>query len=377
MSLFSKKEKNNYYSLEKILSKNAQYNLIFGERSNGKTYAVLDYCLKNYFENGEKFAILRRYSTDVTPSKIRTFFASFGMSEPNEPTKIQKYSGNAFEKILTQTGYFYPAFYDEDLGRYIKANDWCGVALSLSEMEHYKSTSFPEVTTILFDEFITRQQYLEDEFVIFMNVLSTIIRDRTNVKIFMCGNTVNKYNPYFVEMGLKNASKQAQGTIDVYSYGNSNLTVACEFCGERKNKESNHYFAFDNPKLNMITNGAWELDIYPHCPCKYERSDVNLNFYIIFGDKILECDIVSVETGIFIFVHKKTTDIKNPDEQIIYSLKRDHNPLHFQGLLATDTRKINRIIVQLIRDRKIFFQDNDVGDVFFNFMKESQNVSLH
>ena len=31
-----------------------QDNIIFGERSNGKTYAVLNYCLKNYFEKGEK-----------------------------------------------------------------------------------------------------------------------------------------------------------------------------------------------------------------------------------------------------------------------------------------------------------------------------------
>ena len=30
-----------YYSLQKILKKNAVYNVIFGERSNGKTYSVL------------------------------------------------------------------------------------------------------------------------------------------------------------------------------------------------------------------------------------------------------------------------------------------------------------------------------------------------
>ena len=59
---------------------------------------------------------------------------------------------------------------------------------------------------ILFDEFITRSMYLPDEFVIFTNVLSTIIRDRNNVKIFMCGNTVNKYCPYYKEMGLNNVS---------------------------------------------------------------------------------------------------------------------------------------------------------------------------
>ena len=32
-----------YYSLDKILSKKATYNLIIGERSNGKTYAVKKY----------------------------------------------------------------------------------------------------------------------------------------------------------------------------------------------------------------------------------------------------------------------------------------------------------------------------------------------
>ena len=40
-----------------------------------------------------------------------------------------------------------------------------------------------------------------------MAIFLTTKLDRKNVKIFMCGNTVNKYNPYFQEMGLKNAIK--------------------------------------------------------------------------------------------------------------------------------------------------------------------------
>ena len=39
-----------YYSLDRILSKEACYNIIFGERSNGKTYSVLKYAIKHYFE---------------------------------------------------------------------------------------------------------------------------------------------------------------------------------------------------------------------------------------------------------------------------------------------------------------------------------------
>ena len=43
------KKKPKYYRLKNILSKNATYNVMFGERSNGKTYAVQEYCLKKYY----------------------------------------------------------------------------------------------------------------------------------------------------------------------------------------------------------------------------------------------------------------------------------------------------------------------------------------
>ena len=364
--------KTDYYSLKNILSKNAQYNVIFGERSNGKTYAVLELCLKNYFRDRSKFAILRRRSADVTASKIRTFFSAFWAGDVN---LVEKWSGGTWDRITSRSGYFYLARYDVDLNKIVTDSDYIGVAISISESEHFKSTSFPEITTVFFDEFITRLGYLPDEFILFMNVLSTIIRDRKNVKIFMCGNTVNKFNPYFAEMGLYNAQKMEQGTIDVYSYGKSNLTVAVEYCGNVK-KESNVYFAFNNPKINMITTGSWELDIYPHIPRKYDRSDVLLTFYIEFKEHILAGDIIQSDNDIFIFIHRKTSPIRDRENEIIYSLVRDSCPLHFHGISATDSRKINKRIIRLITDRKLFFQDNEIGDVFFNFLNESKNISI-
>ena len=41
-----------YYSLEKILKEEADYNIIYGERSNGKTTAVLLYALERYIKSG-------------------------------------------------------------------------------------------------------------------------------------------------------------------------------------------------------------------------------------------------------------------------------------------------------------------------------------
>ena len=41
-----------YYSLKPILKRKAVYNVIIGERSNGKTFACLKLALENYFTKG-------------------------------------------------------------------------------------------------------------------------------------------------------------------------------------------------------------------------------------------------------------------------------------------------------------------------------------
>jgi hypothetical protein len=77
----------------------------------------------------------------------------------------------------------------------------------------------------------------------------------------MLANTVNRYCPYFKEMGLKDVEQMPQGEIYVYTYGNKDLTVAVEYCDPvlATNKVASKFFAFDNPQLEMITTGAWEL----------------------------------------------------------------------------------------------------------------------
>ena len=57
---------NDYYSLDNILKYEAQYYIIFGERSNGKSYALGKYVLDNYFTKGEEFVICKRYKEDMT-----------------------------------------------------------------------------------------------------------------------------------------------------------------------------------------------------------------------------------------------------------------------------------------------------------------------
>jgi hypothetical protein len=61
----TKTDKPKFYDLKAILSKNADYNVIFGERSNGKTYAALKYGLENYIKTGKQMAYIRRWREDL------------------------------------------------------------------------------------------------------------------------------------------------------------------------------------------------------------------------------------------------------------------------------------------------------------------------
>ena len=353
-----------YYSLNKINKKNATYNVIFGERSNGKTYATLKQALENYFDNGSQFAYIRRWSVDVQPKRMNNLFNAI-----IEDGYLEKLSGGKFTAIFYRTGRFYLCTYNDKGKPIYNEEDIIGYAFSLSENEHNKANSYPRVTNIIFDEFLTNKIYLPDEFILFMNTVSTIVRQRTNVKIYMLGNTVNKFCPYFKEMGLTNILSMKQGSIDLYTYGDSKLKVAVEYADSKKKfKKNNFYFAFNNPKLKMITGGAWELNIYPHAPVKWLPKNIIFTYFIDFNDNIYQCEIINKDTNVFTYIHEKTTPIKNPDKDIIYTL--DYNPkINYNvNILKPLTDYQNKITWFYTHDR-VYYQDNNVGDAINNYLK--------
>lgn len=352
-----------YYNTNKIDKKNAIYNIIFGERSNGKTFALLKKGIENYIKNNKQFAYIRRWKEDITGSRAQLLFSGI-----NASNIIEKLTNGKFKGIHYYSRRWYLCNYDENGKVIYSDSDIMCFSFSLSDNEHDKSTSFPHIDLVIFDEFLTNKLYLNDEFILFMNTISTIIRKRDNVKIYMLGNTVNKYCPYFAEMGLINISKMKQGSIDVYKYGNTNLTVAVEYCSPSKiNIEHNKYFAFDNPKLEMITSGKWELKIYPHLPIKFRPKDILLNYFIIFDNNIYHCKIVYIDNITFTYIHLKTSVIKN-DYDIVYSLEYNINS-NYNRSIFKPTNKIQKKIMWYFEHGKVYYQNNEVGDSISNYLK--------
>lgn len=366
-------KKSKYYNIAHLLKDypDALYYVAFGERSNGKTYSALDYALENYYKTGEQFAYIRRFGEDVRKKNLSTLFDAHIQN-----SRIANLSKGIYELLDYTSGRFIPYRYVDD--KIEKAQEPIGYAFDLNSMEHHKSTSYPKVTTIIFDEFLSRQGYLTNEFVLFMNTLSTIIRDRRNVKIFMIGNTVNKYCPYFTEMGLTHVKDQKPGTIDLYTYADTELTVVVEYCdpmSKRGGKQSDVYFAFDNPQLKMITSGSWEIAIYPHLTKKYRPKDVTHNFFILFDDSLLHGEIIVTDNDYFMFIHPKTTPIKEEDNDIVYTNTADSR-WNWKVGITNQCDPLSAIILRLITENRIFYSDNETGEVLRNFIMWSNQYSI-
>lgn len=360
-----------FYSLKNLLEKHADYNIIFGERSNGKTYAVLEYGLKRFIQTGEQMAYVRRWREDLRGKRSENLFANHVNNG-----LVEKLTDGKFNEIFYLGGKWFLSFYNSETGKRTPDPTPFCFGFCLSEQEHEKSSSYPNVTTVVFDEFLTRRYYLPDEFMLFMNLLSTIIRQRDNVKVFMLGNTVNKYCPYFTEMGLKQIPYMEQGTIDIYRFGEHGAVVAVEYTATIvKQKASNKYFCFDNQNLQMITGGKWELAVYPHLPIKYRPEDVVFTYYIVFGDVTLQAEIISVGNNNFTFIHAKTTPIKDEDNSLIYSLEMNGKP-NYKRRLISSASEIERNVTRYFAMEKVFYQNNEIGEIVRNYIITSAKSNI-
>lgn len=368
MSIIKTKKKNPYYTLDNIKSKKALWNLIIGERSNGKTYSVLEEILKKHLATGEQGAIIRRWDTDFKQGRANQMWSSL---VDNGALDNTEWTGITYRN---KSWWLYS--WDEETQTRVVAQEPLAYSFGLSATEHDKSTSYPKVKTILFDEFLSRTSYLPDEFVLLCNTVSTIVRQRDDVTIYMCGNTVSKNCPYFKEMGLNHIDKMEIGTIDVYEYGEGN-TLAVEYCNPMSKdvKKSDKYFAFDNPHLNMIRNGMWETAIYPHLPIKYIPKDVKFTYYIAWEDTTLKADIVQKGNAFFTFIFEKNNVKINEDKELIFSSITDPR-MNWRRDITSPVDKIGTMIYNFFKTDNVYYANNSVGETVRYYLQTCKALNV-
>lgn len=364
-----------YYDLTKLnkVGKDCKYKICFGERSNGKTFSILKYALKKYVKTGGQIAILRRWQEDFKGKRAATYFDSL-ISDGNEHNNILELTGGKYDRVAYFSGRWFLAYYDDEQEKVIQAPEAFAYAFPISNMEHEKGNSYPKITTIFFDEFMTRGTYLPDEFILTMNMISTIVRSRDNVEIYFAANTVSMYGcPYFSEMGLDVKTMQ-KGEIRIFKYGDSKLQVAVEYCDSPNTfKPSDIYFAFKNEKIKMITGGAWEFDFYPHLLEKHTDKDIIFSYFIIYEDKTLQADIVRQPNRCYTFIHLKTTPIKYEEKDIVFTTEANPKYNYF-GRLTKPATKAAKKIYWFFATNKVFYQSNEIGEIMNRYLAWSNGL---
>lgn len=175
-----------FYNYDKLFSYNFLIAFVIGERGVGKSFNAKVGVLKKFLKSGEQFIYLRRYKTELDTA-LQTFWDD-----------------------LQANGYF------EDLNLTVRKSKMltefrcngkvCGYAVPLSTANILKSTAFPNVSTILFDEFLLDDsgtyRYLKNEVTMLLDIIESVFRLRDG-KTILLGNALNVHaSPYFAYWDL-------------------------------------------------------------------------------------------------------------------------------------------------------------------------------
>ena len=154
--------KQKFYSLEPIMKQapDAYYYVVFGGRSSGKSYSAKKHGLETYAKTGKQTAIIRRWSEDFTGKRGQTLFDDLVSNG-----EVSRITGGKWTGVYYYGSRWFLCKF-EDGKRITDERPFC-YAFSISSMEHDKSTSYPDVVNVVFDEFLTRGAYLPDEFVVY------------------------------------------------------------------------------------------------------------------------------------------------------------------------------------------------------------------
>lgn len=349
------------------------YFLFFGERANGKTYSALDMMLEDYVKNKWESVYLRRYREDITSTELRDLFEAH---EKND--RIAKWTDGKFSRVHYQRSRFFLANADSKGNFELDDRPFCR-AMCLSSYQRYQGKPYPFTNNIVFDEFMTRKGYLPNEFAMFRSIVSSVFRDeRPNGHVIMLANTVNKSCPYFVEMGLNHVYDMEQGQSEIYTYGKSGLKVFVNYIESSAKwggKETDRFFAFDNPEVNMITTGAWEMAIYPRLPDGYEPNykDIVQWFFIHFENWWIAGRIISAKEGNYIWF---TPWSSQPDDKdYVYTDKADIRDT-WRMALTRQSDKLSMTICKMIRQNQCFYANNETGEVLRNYLNWSNTQSI-
>lgn len=347
----------NWYNLNPILGKRPDVAIIVGQRANGKTFSVCKYMLEQYKKTKKRFAYIRRWADDIKGFRAEQLF---------QPLTKEIQSIFGFDYSIEY--YRHKYYLVNDAGEKI---DVVGYALSLSEASHTKSVAYNEkgheVRYILFDEFIQMagEPVLRDELSKYDNVINTLLRTG-DAQIFLLGNTVSKFSPYFIRYGI-DINKVKQGDIVTKEYPIDDdkgiLRVCLEYCeyNPEVGKKTSKYTT-----SKMISTGQWEIPPTDDIPTV--KNEI-VKDKLLFTIKVPDSEDNTI-VCCFLRTSRWVTLEQNPETMLYY------NKTHVRQFLILRTQERISNYFHLSQEKALNYHTYNDIDLMLDDIKEQTDIDV-
>ena len=360
----------NYYSAKPILdyakSIDCPFVGIAGGKGNGKTYDIIRIGLNERVKNGYIMRYLRRYAESIKPKAIQS------LCKPHRQTLINLTDGK-----YNDFNYYQNRFWlvrRDETGKIVeKDNEPFMVCNALNSVEAFTGTDEGECSMIFYDEFLSREKEIADEYYNLMIFHSNCVRNRVNkwTPLILVGNTVTRNSCLITEFGV-NLYDMKKGEITVVKNSKGEAKIVFEYCDEvevMQEAADVYYNRFnDNDRIKMIYKGDWTVGNYPHTNEQTIKSSTMLaRIKIIAPSNRAIC---------FEFRHYNDRDlfgyVKSYDNDLLPKICTFINK---DMMLKNDVfnylpqRGIFKKFIALVYTRNVFFESCEVGEQFRDFLK--------
>lgn len=336
-----------FWNVKRTLTHNTLINVIVGNRGGGKSFGCKELAIDNFIKKKEQFGYIRRYKDDLKEPMIQ-FFKDIEYKYPDYEFK-------------SDSKYFYCRLKPANEKEKWTEKDICGYGFTLSTANNKKSISYPNITLLIYDEFLIdkgNQRYLTNEPVALLNLYETIARpgtDHPRVILFMLANALSITNPYFLYWDLKMPTKKDKNNKWIWKHPTRPILVEDvrneDFIDKKKNTEFGKLIEGTSYSDYSIDN-KFLLDDNTFV----EKRTANSRYYFTF---IYQEHTLSVWTDYKEGKMYVSKDI-DPDYPLVYSTTmKDHKPNTM--LLKNTSRNLHF---------KRFIENYKLGCVYF----ESINV---
>ena len=356
-----------HYSPLQVVKTNTPYIISYGGRNLGKTFAWLILIYAIWQCEGYKSVLMRRMAETLKSSKVaETFTKVFDLGYvPNN----KGYTGIAY-----RTG-AWRGYWTDEKGKITYDEPFCYPFALSSKIETNKGVSdIEKLGIIFFDEALTADNYLTDEWGRFQNAVSTLVRENSQACCVLCANTVSWVAPYFREFGIKNVRSIKKGTVKVFQCLDE-TAVTLEYCNDvvtnRKKKiVDRRFFGFKSGTADMIRVGGWEIHSYQHLTREMiedrHRELITRDIYIAHENEIL-CLELYVMDDFGPLVNVRPAD--NFDLGKVIYVVGDHTDPRYHHR-PNPSNKIDKLIWTLYHNNRFYYADNLCGEIVKKFLAE-------